>query len=55
MINILFVYVLRPLLFSAPQMTHNVRLLVGLLTCGINFTNMYNKALNETALRVSGD
>ena len=55
MINILLVYVLRPLLFSAPQMIHNVKLLVGLLTCGINFANMYSKALNEQTLRVPGD
>jgi hypothetical protein len=51
----LFVYVLRPLLFCAPQMTHHIKLLVRLLTCGINFTNMYSKALPEQALRVAGD
>jgi hypothetical protein len=51
----LFVYVLMPLLFRAPQMTYHIKLLVSLLTCGINFTNMYIKALPEQALRVPGD
>jgi len=55
MINILFVFEVRPLLFWAPQMTHNAKLLVKLLTCAINFTNTYSKALPEQALRDPGD
>jgi len=55
MINMLFVYVLRPLVFCTPQMTHNIKLLVRLRTRGISFTNMYSKALPEQALRVPGD
>jgi len=55
MINVLFVHVLRPLLLCAPQLTHNVKLLVRLLTFGISFINMYSKALPGQALRVPGD
>ena len=55
MISILFVYVLRPLLFCALQLTHNAKFLVRLRTCGISFTNTYSKTLPAQALGVPGD
>jgi hypothetical protein len=54
MIHILFVYVLRLLFFCALRMTHNLKLLVRLLNCAINFTNMYSKTLSEQAQRFPG-